>query len=252
VALDFATRIAGGAALSYNHLADADGASGAFLRACSCPGIRHNEGASEPPHSSRPLGAMQSAIGVPFMESWEEWQKPYQFGTIAIWPPDEVREVVNLQREEYDPVSRAYCEAHITVTEPFIRRPSSQDWARIEEALLSFHPFEVRYGPLNTFLPYPCIWYEIEPKELVIGIRNALHQTGLFRLESKHAANFMPHMTITEGLSGPKVDDSLLRRLQRESGKGTFLCEDLAYIVPDARFRFRVDKRLRLACRYRG
>jgi len=36
-------------------LADADGASGAFLRACGFPGFSHNDWASDPPHSSRPL-----------------------------------------------------------------------------------------------------------------------------------------------------------------------------------------------------
>lgn len=41
------------------------------------------------------------------MKSWEEWQKSYQYGLIVIRPPDEIRDLVNKQREEYDPLSQS-------------------------------------------------------------------------------------------------------------------------------------------------
>ena len=53
-------------------------------------------------------------------------------------------------------------------------------------------------------------------------------------------------MTITEGLSGPTVDEKLFNRIQGESTKGTFLCEQLAYIVPDDKFQFQIEKSLPL------
>ncbi len=50
------------------------------------------------------------------MDHWEEWQKVCQHGTMVIWPPAEVREIVSHQREKYDPVSASFCGAHITLT----------------------------------------------------------------------------------------------------------------------------------------
>ncbi len=173
------------------------------------------------------------------IENWQEWQKPYQYGTLVIWPPDSLRSSVNSQRERVDPLSQSYCEAHISVTQPFGHDPSPEDWEMIRKVLRGFNGFEIRFGPLNSFLPYPCIWYEIQPAQLVVQIRNALHATGLFNLEMKHPENFIPHMTITEGLSGPEVNEALLEELQRQSGQGTFICEELSYIIPDASFHFK-------------
>ena len=181
------------------------------------------------------------------MDTWEDWQKPYQYGTLVIWPPGDIREVINSQREKYDPVSQSYCETHITVTQPLSRWLDEEEWHKVRIILADFEPFEIAYGPLNSFLPYPCIWYEVEPRERVLEIRNALHKTGYFNLELKHPKNFIPHMTITEGLSGPAVDEGLLQLLQGESGTGSFKCEGLAYIVPDDSFRLQVRSVLPLA-----
>ncbi len=181
------------------------------------------------------------------MDHWEDWQKPYQFGTLVIWPPDEVREIVNSQRERIDPVSQSYCETHISVTQPLSRRLETEEWDRLGDLLVSFGSFIIEYGPLNTFLPYPCIWYEIRPTNRVLELRDTLHQTGYFNLDMKHPQNFIPHMTITEGVSGPELDEDLLHMLQQESGNGSFQCEGLAYIVPDSDFRFRVSRILPLS-----
>jgi len=51
---------------------------------------------------------------------------------------------------------------------------------------------------------------------------------------------------ITEGLSGPTVDEKLFNQLQEESCQGTFLCQQLTYIVPDEKFYFQVGKILPL------
>jgi len=181
------------------------------------------------------------------MENWEDWQKPYQFGTLVIWPPDEIREIVNSQRERIDPVSQSYCETHISVTQPLCRWLEAEEWDRLGVLLASFDSFLIEYGPLNTFLPYPCIWYEIKPVNRVLELRNSLHQTGYFNLEMKHPQNFIPHITITEGLSGLEVDKDLFQTLQQESGKGSFQCEELAYIVPDQDFRFYISRILPLS-----
>ena len=172
------------------------------------------------------------------MESWPEWGKPYQPGLFIILPPQEVRAIVDAQREAYDPLSRSYIGTHITVTQPFLRTPTESEWEQCVEVLGSFQSFEICYGPLKSFLPYPCIWYEVQPAELVLELRRTLHQTGLFNLKEGYIEEFIPHMTITEGLSGPEVTQALLAQLQSESQPGSFLCDQLVLSVPDQDFRF--------------
>ena len=180
------------------------------------------------------------------MESWEDWQKLYRFGTIVISPPDEVRKFVNAQREKYDPVSQACCEAHVSITQPLGRRLGSDEWHHVSNLLRRHESFEVRFGPVKSFLPYPCIWYEIQPSEKILNIRSALHQTGFFNLAMKHPETFIPHMTITEGLSGPPVDQGLLDQIAAEGATGTFLCESLSYIIPNQEFHFELASTLPL------
>ena len=180
------------------------------------------------------------------MDSRQDWQKPYQFGTIVIWPPDEVRVVVNKQREENDPLSQSYCEAHISVTQPLLKNLSGSEWNQVLSVVKDFRSFQINFGPLNSFLPYPCIWYEIEPRERILELRQALHMTGFFNLTLPHTEDFIPHMTITEGLSGPTVDESLFKQLQKESRQGKFFCQGLAYIVPDQGFCFKEIRTLPL------
>ena len=181
------------------------------------------------------------------MEFWENWQKPYQFGTIVIWPPVDIRELVNNQRQEYDPVSLSYCESHITVTQPLKRFLLDGEWDQILDLVKQFNSFDIVYGPLNSFLPYPCIWYEIEPTNKILQIRNVLHETGLFNTSLKYTDDFIPHMTITEGISGPTVNEKLLEQLTGESKTGSFYCDELAYIVPNKHFLFQVTKTLPFA-----
>lgn len=180
------------------------------------------------------------------MDAWEDWQKPYRFGTIVIWPPDHVREVVNDQRQAYDPVSQSICDAHITVTQPLLKKLTEEQWGQIRGLLQTFDDFKLEYGPLNSFLPYPCIWYEVQPTEKILELRHALHKTGCFNLSLSHTHDFIPHMTITEGLSGPVVHKGLLEQLQAESRSDSFQVSQLAYIVPDADFWFSVKQVLPL------
>jgi hypothetical protein len=97
-------------------------------------------------------------ISLVTMEGWEDWQKAYRFGTLVIWPPDEVRELVNRHRERYDPVSQAICETHITLTEPLRRPLADEEWGLVAQVDGSSDAFQINYGPLSAFLPYPCIW----------------------------------------------------------------------------------------------
>jgi len=172
------------------------------------------------------------------MDRWPTWGKRFQPGLFIIQPPEDVSVLVNAQRKAYDPLSRSYLGAHITVTQPLSRTPSDSEWDLIEQVLGNMQPFVIHYGPLKSFLPYPCIWYDVQPAERVLAIREALHQTGFFNLDEGYIEDFIPHMTITEGQSGPEVTNELLEKLQKESQSGSFLCKELALSVPDQNFYF--------------
>lgn len=88
---------------------------------------------------------------------WGDWRDAYFFGTIVIWPPDDARAIVNSLRERYDTPSAAACEAHITLTQPFVRAPSDVDLTVLATVASRFVPMELIYGPLDTFLPNPCV-----------------------------------------------------------------------------------------------
>lgn len=172
------------------------------------------------------------------MDRWPDWGQRFGPGLFIILPPLKIRRVVDVQRETYDPVSQSYIGTHITVTQPFLKTPSEAEWDICVRALKNIQPFEIRYGPLKSFLPYPCIWYDVQPEETVLEIREVLHQTGLFNLQEGFIEDFIPHMTITEGQSGPEVTNALLDELQKESQTGAFLCEELVLSAPNQDFQF--------------
>jgi 2'-5' RNA ligase len=178
------------------------------------------------------------------MDRWPDWGKPYKPGLFIIQPPDDVSVTVNAQRKMYDPLSQSYIGAHITVTQPFIKEPSEFEWDHLRGILKDLLPFEIHYGPLKSFLPYPCIWYDVQPAEQVLKIRDAMHQTGLFNLKEGYIKDFIPHMTITEGQSGPEVTPDLLEKLQDESQEGSFLCEKLVLSAPDQNFHFEPARKI--------
>jgi 2'-5' RNA ligase len=180
------------------------------------------------------------------MNEWANWRKDFRYGTLVIMPSAQVRSMVDQLHAEYDPASHAWYGAHITLTQPFVRQPRENDWARLAQAAAGFDAFRIEYGPLRSFLPYPCIWFEIQPREQVLLTRRAFHDTGLFNLALPHTDDFIPHMTITEGRSGPKVDGNLLAELRNRTSEGSFLCVEVAYYVPDAGFRFTVERTLAL------
>lgn len=172
------------------------------------------------------------------MDRWPDWGRRFEPGLFIIQPPADISSIVDAQRETYDPLSQSYVGAHITVTQPLRKSPSTTEWDLLVQTVGKFQPFKIHYGPVKSFLPYPCIWYDVQPAEQVLEIRSALHQTGLFNLKEGYIEDFIPHMTITEGQSGPEVTSALLGEIQTESRSGTFLCEALAFSVPDQNFHF--------------
>jgi 2'-5' RNA ligase len=177
---------------------------------------------------------------------WGDWRDSYVHGTLVIWPPDDVRAVVNPLREHYDPASAAICEAHVTLTQPFVHEPSEADLAAVADVVSRHQPLEIVYGPLDTFLPYPCLFLAITPVEPMSALHVALQSTGLFHPVPSHYQRFVPHMTILEGTHDPDGVTDLAEAMRDTAPSGSFACREIAYIVPDASFRFSVDRMFRI------
>lgn len=182
-------------------------------------------------------------------EDWHAWQLDYLHGLFVIWPPDGVRQVVNRLRHEYDPVSQATIEAHITLTQPFLARPGDEEWALLAQVVAGFESFEIAYGPVDTFFPGPVIYLAIQPQAKVLALRHALHETGLFNLTLPYTDDFVPHMTIAEGRSDKTVDELMLAKVRSRAQQGSFLLCDVALVKPDRHFRFEVRRRFSLSRR---
>jgi 2'-5' RNA ligase len=178
--------------------------------------------------------------------TWENWQLPYEHGMLNIWPPDSVREYINGFRTQHDPVSQRISEAHITLTQPFLRPPTQDMWKVISDIAAQHDAFELQYGPVRSFLPAPVIWLDVQPSASILSLRNALHNTGFFNLTLPHTENFTAHMTLTEGLSGSHVDGELLNKLSAEVSSGRFNCSEISYVRPSTEFQFSVHKVCRL------
>lgn len=171
----------------------------------------------------------------------------YQHGTLVIWPPDNVRRVVNSLRRHYDPASASLCAAHITLTWPFLAVPSSGDWQVIDQIASATEQLHIQYGPLGSFLPYPCVYLQIEPASTVRQLHTDLHATGLFDDSSPLTGeNFVPHMSITDGYPDPVQTRLILDGLQGYEPAGVFCCQEISWIVPDTSSVFQIRRSIPL------
>lgn len=175
-----------------------------------------------------------------------DWRDKYRHGMLVIWPPDDVRSAINALRERYDPVSAAACEAHITLSQPLLHAPSDGDWSTLREIAVTFQPLDLSYGNVNTFLPYPCLYLEVGPVASLTRLHEALQGSGLFHPVPREHERYIPHLTILENSMAAEETARLARELQGVAPSGTFRCDEIAFIVPDAQFHFAVQRTLPL------
>ena len=168
-----------------------------------------------------------------------DWKDSYRWGTLVIWPKGEAKRVCNPLRETYDPVSQGICPAHITLTQPFLNPPSGPDLQRVAEVVSQVDSFTVHVGPIEPFGSSSVLKFDIEPKGVLLNLRQKLHETRLFNLNLPFTEGFIPHMTISEsGLDGPEETLSVAKELNARFGLFAFECTEVAYIRPDDPFRF--------------
>ncbi|OYD16993.1 hypothetical protein CH330_01230 [candidate division WOR-3 bacterium JGI_Cruoil_03_51_56] len=183
----------------------------------------------------------KTAAGKP-----EGWLIPYLPGALVIIPPGPVRQRIGRLRRKYDSNPVGLVPVHITVTQPFRHQPTGEESDIVMRILVRFQPFKLRYGPLRTFLPYPCIWYEIQPAEKIIKLRRALHASGLFNTDLSHTRGFVPHMSITDGTPDSEDTERIYNRIRNRVRQGEFLVDSLVYTRPDWQMFFKTVKTIPL------
>ncbi|MBK8509676.1 MAG: 2'-5' RNA ligase family protein [Candidatus Competibacteraceae bacterium] len=156
----------------------------------------------------------------------DDWQFEYRFGAFYIFPPTGVIEPVDALRQTYDPRSASGCQAHISLSESLPAPLSDEQLEQIHTALSAVQPFDIRYGPLRSFPPYPGVCYSITPEDNFRTLRSTLHSTSAFAGVALKHEHIAPHMTIAEFELSGKVPE------------GTFRCDSIEYAIPNDKFYF--------------
>ena len=168
---------------------------------------------------------------------WEAWQLEYKYGALYIFPPAGVIEPVDALRRAHDPHSAAICQAHISLSEPLPGPLTQTHLADLRAALHTTAAFDVRYGPLRSFPPFPGVVYAIQPEAEILRLRAIIHATSAFVGVPLRRKDNAPHMTIAEFITAERTHE-LLEELQGVVPEGTFLCDAIEYAVPNDRFIF--------------
>lgn len=177
------------------------------------------------------------------MAAQDDFRATYQYGTLLILPPPDVAAVVDELRERYDPASAAICGAHITLTQPFVVEPRETELASLAATVAGHAPFFIQWGPLTTFLPYPCIYFEIRPPEPIMQLRGTLHGLGLFNLSLPFSGDdFVPHMSVTDGHPDAEETQRIFEELRASVPHGVFPCSEVVYSRPNEQLRFVAER----------
>jgi len=168
---------------------------------------------------------------------WEEWQRRYAHGAFYIFPPESVGRPVDELRSRYDARSAKYSSAHISLSEPLAAPLSESQREEIVHELACIEPFEVHYGPLRNFAPYPGVAYTITPETSFVALRNALHATSAFLDVDLNSESVPAHMTVAEFITLERSKE-LLDELSEKVSEGSFWCDEIVYAVPNDAFKF--------------
>lgn len=145
-----------------------------------------------------------------------EIMQDYKFGAFIYFPERAVQDQIMPYRHKYDPVSAELSAPHITITQPLRRELNNEDINDINEVLSDHQKFHIRIGPPVSSPNQKMIWLDITPKDKILGLREDLHDTGLFRTDLAFTTGFIPHLTISEAERDPDKNDAIIQKLQYE------------------------------------
>lgn len=169
--------------------------------------------------------------------SWEEWQREYEYGAFYVFPPIGVIEPIDDLRRTYDPTSASYCRAHISLSEPLPRPITGSDLDELRARISAIDPFEIHYGPLRSFAPYPGVAYAIAPEDTFRELRSAIHSASMFKDTALKREHIAPHMTIAGFITAERTA-TLLQELGGHVPEGAFACHSVEYAFPNDDFYF--------------
>ena len=116
-------------------------------------------------------------------------------------------------------MSAAVCQAHISLSKP-LQAPLTEAHARESQAALgAVAPFEMQYGPLRSFRPYPGVAYSIQPEDKFRQLRAVVHSTSIFAGMALKRQDIAPHMTIAEFITMERTHE-LLKNCKGKPRKG--------------------------------
>lgn len=172
----------------------------------------------------------------------------YKFGTFVFLPEGESAAITDKLRTYYDPVSARTSQAHITVTQPFSVNPNKDQIDIIETLLNKTKAFEIKVGPVITSPNKRLLWFDVDPKNEILSIRESLHELGFFRTDLPLTKGFLPHTTISEKGRDPNEVTSIIKELNSKTPTWNLTFDSLSWIVPDQKFVFHEFRRFKLSC----
>jgi len=195
-----------------------------------------------------------TALGTHYVEdtsSWEDWQRDYRLGVILILPPPEVSRAIDMLRRRHDPRAFRIAPAHISVSDPLQLEMTPRLDQEVREILRDTEPFTLHYDAPHASMEHPGVAYPITPQEPIDDLKQALHRAAAFAGKVYRRRDIPAHMTIAEFIS---IDDGfrLCDQLRETAPSGSFLCDRLALVVPDADFRFHPQVTYRLGSSVKG
>lgn len=171
------------------------------------------------------------------VSDWEDWQQDYRLGVIMILPPPDIAGPIDTLRAKYDPKSFAICTTHISLSDPLSKEMTDSLRQELKEIIRVIPEFELRFDKPHASLKHPGVYYPITPQAPIDTIKTALHQSSAFPSVAHERRHIPAHMTIAEFLSIDEIQQ-VCNAIQDLAPSGRFLCRELAYLIPDERFRF--------------
>ena len=168
---------------------------------------------------------------------WQEWQRDYRLGLILIVPPEDVMRRVDPLRARFDPRARAICPTQISVSDPLTRELAPELEEEVRDLLRTIEPFTLHYDKPHASTEYAGVAYPITPQTPIDNLKHVLHRAAVFSKRPYSRRHIPAHMTIAEFIS---IEEglALCAELQHSAPSGSFLCDRLDFVVPDASFHF--------------
>lgn len=179
---------------------------------------------------------------------WATWQNDYKYGLILILPPHAVSSIIEPLRAKYDPGSFAAAPTHISISDPLQREMTDELDSEITAILSGITPFTLNYGKPEASRNHPGVACPITPQAPIDELKQKLHQAAIFEGKVYQRRHIPAHMTIAEFVT---LEDSwrICDEVQELVSPGSFLCDELEFIVPDINMRFHRVKTYSLGLR---